>query len=182
MNTDVAICCQVNAARYEGAKVDMYFDHSEKQNVLSCPAKEDELSSTRIQDDTTHLSELFINADHSDDVCQQPNTFSLGEKTNQGQDEDVIKGHINGDVVEQFANVLMEAVRRRIFNLPRRTITDGCISTGKRQDNVSADEKGTVVGVQNKRRSNVGILFSGGLDSIVLAALADRYNLGNVNE
>ena len=85
----------------------------------------------------------------------------------------MVKGHINEDVVEQFANVLMEAVRRRVFNLPRRTITETCIVTGEIQDNISVDKKEKALGVENTG-SNVGILFSGGLDSIVLAALADR--------
>ena len=174
MSTDVANCCQLNAARYEGIKVDRYCDHSEKQNVLLCPAKEDELRSTRVPDDTIHSSEVSLATGDAGDICKQSNnTFSLGEKTNQGLDEDVVKGHINEDVVEQFANVLMEAVRRRVFNLPRRTITETCIVTGEIQDNISVDKKEKALGVENTG-SNVGILFSGGLDSIVLAALADR--------
>ena len=164
VNSQVANWYQLMSARYDGINVDSYCDHTDKQEVLPCPVKEDS--------GTVHSLELSSNSEAAGDRCQQPSPFSLGEKTNQAEEEDVTQGHVNEDVVEQFANVLMEAVRRRVFNLPR--ITETCITSGKLQDNVSDDEKETVVGVGNKTRSNVGILFSGGLDSIVLAALADR--------
>lgn len=66
-------------------------------------------------------------------------------------------------VVAQFKNILMEAVRRRVFNLPRENLPD----LSKRSFQAKS--------VNNERKSgHVGILFSGGIDSIVLAALADR--------
>ena len=165
VNSQVANCCQLMSARHEGINVDSYSDHTEKQEVFPCPVKE-------ADSHTVHSSELSSNSDDAGDRCEQPSPFSLAEETNQAEEEDVTEGHVNEDVVEQFANVLMEAVRRRVFNLPR--ITETCTTSGKLQDNVTDDDKETVVGVGNKTRSNVGILFSGGLDSIVLAALADR--------
>ncbi|XP_053554525.1 asparagine synthetase domain-containing protein 1 [Bombina bombina] len=54
--------------------------------------------------------------------------------------------------VKLFINVLSEAVRRRVLNLPRHH----GYST-----------------IENERKANVAILFSGGIDSMILAALAD---------
>ncbi|KAM5152427.1 asparagine synthetase domain-containing protein 1 isoform 2-T2 [Mantella aurantiaca] len=56
--------------------------------------------------------------------------------------------------IQLFVNVLSEAVRRRVLNLPRL-----------HQSLSSAPE----------RQANVAILFSGGIDSMMLAALADRH-------
>ncbi|KAM9305577.1 asparagine synthetase domain-containing protein 1 [Gastrophryne carolinensis] len=56
--------------------------------------------------------------------------------------------------VMSFINVLSEAVQKRVLYLPR---THGGLSP------------------RCEKRANVAILFSGGLDSMVLAALADRH-------
>ncbi|XP_069839635.1 asparagine synthetase domain-containing protein 1 isoform X2 [Dendropsophus ebraccatus] len=55
---------------------------------------------------------------------------------------------------ESFIRVLSEAVRRRVFCLPRE---HGVLTSDK------------------ENMANVAILFSGGIDSMVLAALADRH-------
>ena len=55
-----------------------------------------------------------------------------------------------------FLDVLRQSVHRRVHNLPavcRAEVKDGCLVTGAR----------------------LGILFSGGVDSVVMAALADMY-------
>jgi len=59
------------------------------------------------------------------------------------------------DLPKQFIKILGEAVRKRVVNLPQRQ----CIT----YDDVS-----------EVKTARVGVLFSGGIDSIVLAALADR--------
>lgn len=64
------------------------------------------------------------------------------------------------DVMQQFLSVLETAVRKRVFNIPRRHLMDkSCCKTVEDEDGQS---------------SKVGILFSGGIDSVVLTALADR--------
>lgn len=66
-------------------------------------------------------------------------------------------GHMN-EVVQQFIDVLSAAVKRRVLCLPR-------------DENLSPSE----VLKTNNRKANVAILFSGGVDSMVIAALADRH-------
>ncbi|XP_028401199.1 asparagine synthetase domain-containing protein 1-like [Dendronephthya gigantea] len=98
-------------------------------------------------------SELFV-----DEVEEGTDFDQLrDDQTNQCQNG----GHISDVVVEQFANVLTEAVKRRVFNLPRKT---------ENESETPPEEEC----IEKKSKSYVGILFSGGLDSIVLAALADR--------
>ena len=167
--------CHVNAIKYEDNQADGHSDHSkEQQDIRSCSTKEHELSSTTLPEnlnDTSHSSKLSPNSDDAGNISTQSSVFGRGDKTNLDLGKDVIQD-ISPDVVEQFSNILMEAVRKRVLNLPRRAKSKSCIATV--QGNDSADEKETRVCVGNESRSNVGILFSGGLDSIVLAALADR--------
>ena len=168
--------CHINDIMYEDNQADGHSDHTkEQQEIHSCSTKEHELSSTTLPEnlcDTSHSSKLSPNSDDAGNISTQSSVFGRDDKTNLCLDKDVIQDHISPDVVEQFANVLMEAVRKRVLNLPRRVKSKSCIATVHGND--SADEKETRVCVGNESRSNVGILFSGGLDSIVLAALADR--------
>ncbi|XP_005996586.1 asparagine synthetase domain-containing protein 1 isoform X1 [Latimeria chalumnae] len=60
--------------------------------------------------------------------------------------------------VNQFIDVLSEAVRRRVLNLPRGHVSQK-----------------TETPVSSFAAANVAVLFSGGIDSMVLAALADRH-------
>ncbi|XP_057602566.1 asparagine synthetase domain-containing protein 1 [Hippopotamus amphibius kiboko] len=66
-------------------------------------------------------------------------------------------GHMK-EVVQQFIDVLSVAVKRRVLCLPR-------------DENWIPSE---VLKTSN-RKANVAILFSGGIDSMVIAALADRH-------
>ncbi|XP_004426783.1 PREDICTED: asparagine synthetase domain-containing protein 1 [Ceratotherium simum simum] len=66
-------------------------------------------------------------------------------------------GHMK-EVVQQFINVLSMAVKRRVLCLPR----DGSLTPSE-------------VSKTCDRKANVAILFSGGIDSMVIATLADRH-------
>ncbi|XP_021558481.1 asparagine synthetase domain-containing protein 1 [Neomonachus schauinslandi] len=66
-------------------------------------------------------------------------------------------GHTK-EVVQQFTDVLSIAVRRRVLCLPR-------------DENLTPSEALKIC----DRKANVAILFSGGIDSMVIAALADRH-------
>ncbi|KAM6178389.1 asparagine synthetase domain-containing protein 1 [Rhynchocyon petersi] len=62
------------------------------------------------------------------------------------------------EVVQQFIDILSAAVKRRVLCLPRN-------------DNVTPGEDLQTY----NRKANVAILFSGGIDSMVIATLADRH-------
>ena len=93
--------------------------------------------------------------------------FQRGDETDRGDVPSIKNCCINQNLIEEFANVLMEAVRKRVFNLPRGKETE-IWSNGvcKNAETYNIE--------QHYKRTRVGVLFSGGLDSIVLAALADR--------
>ena len=73
---------------------------------------------------------------------------------------------------DKFVTVLGEAVRKRVFNLPR--IKSNSISLGLQEtsSSLSAKEKSSLE--TKDKDARVGILFSGGIDSMMIAALADR--------
>ena len=74
-----------------------------------------------------------------------------------------------------FFEVLGEALQRRVFNLPR-TIS-GYEEIEDRTDQLRLEYDKINNGTATSKRlidSKVGILFSGGIDSMVIAALADR--------
>ena len=172
--------CRVKSSPYENNKIHGRTDQSvREQDIFPCSMKDTEqISSTRLPenlDGTCYSSKLFPRNDDAATISLQPNTCRLDD--NQRPDKNVTKGRIGQDVVEQFAKVLMQAVRRRVFNLPRKTKTESCRLNGATQRSYSggtAGEEKPSLCVKNKSSCNVGILFSGGLDSIVLAALADK--------
>ena len=65
-----------------------------------------------------------------------------------------------------FVHYLEAATIRRVYNLPR----DGGDQCKHSESNVPSVEK------DPSRAAKIGILFSGGIDSMVLAAVADRYD------
>ncbi|KAJ8783085.1 hypothetical protein J1605_009693 [Eschrichtius robustus] len=69
----------------------------------------------------------------------------------------LIDGHMK-EVVQQFIDVLSVAVNRRVLCLPR-------------DENLTSNK---VLKTSN-RKANVAILFSGGIESMVIAALADHH-------
>ena len=73
---------------------------------------------------------------------------------------------------DKFITVLGEAVKKRVFNLPR--IKSNSISLGLQEtsSSLTAKEKSSLE--TKDKGARVGILFSGGIDSMMIAALADR--------
>ncbi|XP_071603902.1 asparagine synthetase domain-containing protein 1 [Heliangelus exortis] len=61
-------------------------------------------------------------------------------------------------LVHQFIGVLSEAVKRRVLSLFR-----------------DEDEKSREIPSLSKRKAHIAVLFSGGIDSMVIAALADKH-------
>lgn len=72
---------------------------------------------------------------------------------------------------DKFIAVLGNAVRKRVWNLPR-TNSDS-VSSNFSSGSTSEANSFTSSGVQHKD-ARVGILFSGGIDSMIIAALADK--------
>ena len=73
---------------------------------------------------------------------------------------------------DRFIAVLGEAVRKRVWNLPRSN-SDSVTSSFSSGITSEANSFTSLAGVQRKD-ARVGVLFSGGIDSMMLAALADK--------
>jgi len=72
---------------------------------------------------------------------------------------------------DKFIAILGDAVRKRVWNLPR---TNGdSVTSNFPSGSTSEANSFTSSGVQHKD-ARVGILFSGGIDSMMIAALADK--------
>lgn len=85
------------------------------------------------------------------------NCFNLEENGPPSSDSEIYR-----QILEYFTNCFMHflenATKRRVFNLPR--------DSGKGKDYTYREKN---------KNAKVGILFSGGIDSMVIAAIADRY-------
>ena len=73
---------------------------------------------------------------------------------------------------DRFIAVLGDAVRKRVWNLPRSNC-DSVTSSFSSGITSEATSFTSLSGMQRKE-ARVGILFSGGIDSMMLAALADK--------
>lgn len=152
-----ATCVIQNGVVCEGIKVDgrQHVKNKKKQRYSS-------LCST---------NDMCPNSVEPLDNLKDPGHFgNIDGETDGSSRKEMMLGHITEDVVEQFKNVLLGAVRRRVFNYSRRDKAGSCGFANKVEGYDCDDE----ANLGNKPKSYVGILFSGGLDSIVLAALADR--------
>ena len=101
-------------------------------------------------------------------VSDHPEVVSADRLIDDGTSEEELQM-----AAEQLVHILAEAVRRRVQNVPlRRVNEDSLPSLGAR-----LQEDGTtreVTGGELPSPASVAILFSGGIDSMVLAALAAR--------
>lgn len=110
-------------------------------------------------------------------------TDERGKNTNISSTETTAEGSSRCDLLtsmwnssfkesrDKFIVVLGNAVRKRVWNLPR-TNSD-LVSSNFSSGSTSETKKFTSSGVQHKD-ARVGILFSGGIDSMMIAALADK--------
>ena len=73
---------------------------------------------------------------------------------------------------DKFVTVLGEAVRKRVFNLPRIKSNSVSLDLQETSSSLTAKEKSSLE--TKDKDARVGILFSGGIDSMMVAALADR--------
>ena len=159
--------CDTKSITFEGNKLPSHSDQSiEKQDISPCSIKVIEHDSARFPENLDGTCYSLKLSPQNDDAAR---TLDPDDKIDQRPGMGVVEGRISQEVVEQFAKVLMEAVRRRVFNLPRKATLESCRPTAVLEENGSE-----VIAGEKKANCNIGILFSGGLDSIVLAALADK--------
>ena len=118
---------------------------------------------------TTVLSEISLANDKTE--------LDLNEADPPGSDTELYRELLNY-YVTYFQYFLETATTRRVFNLPR----EDCINSESIKQDLDARTKNT--NDRTPKAAKVGILFSGGIDSMVLAAVADKYvfnALGNVS-
>ncbi|NXH22531.1 ASND1 protein, partial [Bucco capensis] len=86
----------------------------------------------------------------------------LGTRVNNISHMETLQGFLAKEqmkkLVHQFIDVLSEAVKRRVLALSR-----------------AEDQKPGEVASLSKKQAHIAVLFSGGIDSMVLAALADKH-------
>ena len=119
----------------------------------------------------TSCNESTITAESFEDT----NICSTGTVAEGCSRYDLLRNMWNSSYKEsrdRFMAVLGEAVRKRVWNLPRSN-SDSVTSSFSSGITSEATSFTSLSGVQRKD-ARVGILFSGGIDSMMLAALADK--------
>ena len=103
--------------------------------------------------------------------------LDLNEAEPPGSDTEIYKELLNY-YVTYFLYFLETATMRRVFNLPR----EDCISWKSIKNDLDAGieitsdkEHNCCASSRTPNAAKVGILFSGGIDSMVLASVADKY-------
>ena len=118
----------------------------------------------------TSCNELTTTAEPREDT----NICSAGTIAEGCSRSDLLRSVWNSSFKEsrdKFIAVLGDAVRKRVWNLPR---TNGDSVTSNSSSGITSEANSfTSSGVQHKD-ARVGILFSGGIDSMMIAALADK--------
>ncbi|XP_032218763.1 asparagine synthetase domain-containing protein 1 isoform X1 [Nematostella vectensis] len=187
------LCCEYSSQRLKSTEEllckmtkSSYNDTKPENTVRPC-SQCNHLGFSQDPDEASHCSgeccqSLFD--DMSRNVSQNHVKETQADKTSDGQD---CRRNSWIHLAEALIKVLGEAVRKRVFNLPRcqdeQTLAaldlhkrhgseDGWVKTDIRGDNHGKEETLTSI---NGKFSRVGILFSGGIDSMMLAALADRF-------
>ena len=111
----------------------------------------------------------------------QPESLERQVRTNTGTER---SSTADESTAHSLISVLGKAVQKRVFNLPRSSTKRHCNVVGEAGSGNPSTRTGRSTGCQDAtvtlhqdtpvRPAEVGILFSGGIDSMVLAALADR--------
>ena len=111
----------------------------------------------------------------TDEPSENSNVASTGTITEGCSRCDLLRSMWNSSYKEstnKFIEVLGNAVRKRVWNLPR-TNSDSVTSNFSSGSTSEGNSFTSISGVQHKD-ARVGILFSGGIDSMMIAALADK--------
>ncbi len=131
-------------------------------------------NSSPMHSDASGLSRHFCLETSCNELTK---TNELGEDTNLSSTRTAAEGCSRCNLVRiqwnssyresrhKFITVLGDAVRKRVWNLPR-TCSNSVLSTSEANSSASSERQ--------HKDARVGILFSGGIDSMMIAALADR--------
>ena len=80
--------------------------------------------------------------------------------------------------MELFVMILGEAVKKRVFNLPRTdndfVSLDASIAPETVTSVMPPQEQTSVISLSHVKEARIGVLFSGGIDSMMISALADK--------
>ena len=133
-----------------------------------------------------HESAGLLNSESSQDCCVEMSSDILARTEASGRTKGSSESSLHitkwnstfNEARDKFIVVLGEAVKKRVFNLPR-TDSDS-VSQGSQE--ASSNLTGRSVLQEQRLASSsllvkdarVGILFSGGIDSMMIAALADK--------
>ncbi|XP_029188913.2 asparagine synthetase domain-containing protein 1-like isoform X3 [Acropora millepora] len=81
--------------------------------------------------------------------------------------------------MELFVMILGEAVKKRVFNLPRTdndfVSLDSSIAPETVTSVMPPQEQTSVTSLSHVKEARIGVLFSGGIDSMMISALADKF-------
>lgn len=124
--------------------------------------RENDESSSKLESKETCLKK-YLNLSVSGD-----NLKDFIKAFNENLIENETETHFNEDIVDKFHEHLKQSVQRRVGNIP-----DNCKMCSRKRANTMISK------FQNQHlrceHAKVAILFSGGVDSCVLAALADEF-------
>ena len=101
-------------------------------------------------------------------ICDCPGHLTLQQfSSDPPNTETMMNKHLLDFYMKHFLTILQEATRRRVYNLPRSN--EAMVTEDMSTIAIGSPEVGKC------GSPKVGILFSGGIDSMVLTAMADRY-------
>lgn len=105
----------------------------------------------------------------TNELCEETNLSSTGTAAEGCSRCNLFRRQWNSSYKEsrdKFITVLGDAVRKRVWNLPR-TCSNSVLGISEANSFAASSER-------QHKDARVGILFSGGIDSMMIAALADR--------
>lgn len=81
--------------------------------------------------------------------------------------------------MELFVMILGEAVKKRVFNLPRTDNDFVSLDSSVAPETVTSvrppQEQTSATSLSHVKEARIGVLFSGGIDSMMISALADKF-------